>query len=195
MKTFLIRLQKMASGSVVLILFILTMTVYLLMLLYTIPKVESFAPGIALFDLSPGGYSYPYAVSLLESLGETGRNMYLTLQIPADFLYPGLFAVSYSLLLTWLFAKSFESDSKMFYLALVPVLGGFFDYLENICIVLMLNSFPDLSQELVEVASTFTVLKSIFSTLFFVFLLVGILSLIIKKIKPNKEMLIPEEDL
>lgn len=127
--------------------------------------------------------------------GETGRNMYLSLQMPADFLYPGLSAVSYSLLLTWLFARSFEDDSKMFYLALVPMLGGFFDYMENIGIVLMLNSFPDLSQTLVNVASTFTVLKSIFMTLFFVFLFVGILSLIIKKMKSNKEMLIPEDDL
>lgn len=182
----ILNLKKAISGRVILILVILTMLVYLLMLLYTIPKVQSYAPGMILFDLSPSGYSYQHAVSLLESLGEAGRNIYLFQQIPADFIYPGLFAVSYSLMLTWLFAKSFEAGSKIFYLALIPVMGGCFDYLENICIILMLNSFPDLSQRLVEVASTFTVLKSIFTTLFFVLLIVGIISFVITKIKPKQ---------
>ena len=183
MKKIVTSLQKLASGRVVLILIILTMAVFSLMLLYTIPKVESFAPGMTLFDMSPAGYSYQQAISLLEALGEVGRNVYLFQQLPADFVYPGLFAISYSLLLTWLFAKSFESNSKIFFLALVPVLGGLFDYLENIGIVLMINAFPDISQELVGVVSTFTLLKSAFTTGFYVLLLVGIFSFIIRRIK------------
>ena len=183
MKKIVTSLQKLASGRVVLILFILTMAVFSLMLLYTIPKVESFAPGMTLFDMSPSGYSYQQAISLLESLGEVGRNVYLSQQLPADFVYPGLFAISYSLLLTWLFAKSFEPNSKIFFLVLVPVLGGLFDYLENIGIVLMINAFPDISQELVGVASTFTLLKSAFTTGFYILLLVGIFSFIIRRIK------------
>ena len=180
--------QKIASGRVVLFSFILTMAVYLLMLLYTIPKVESFAPGIALFDLSPAGYSYQHATSLFEALGETGRSVYLYQQLPADFIYPGLFAISYSLLLIWLFAKSFKPDSKIFYLAIVPALGGLFDYLENVCIVLMIKSFPDLSQELVTVASSFSVLKSIFTTGFFLLLLIGFVAYIVLLIKRNPKV-------
>ena len=180
--------QKISSGRIVLFSFILTMAVYLLMLLYTIPKVESFAPGIALFDLSPAGYSYQHATSLFEALGETGRSVYLYQQLPADFIYPGLFAISYSLLLIWLFAKSFKPDSKIFYLAIVPALGGLFDYLENVCIVLMIKSFPDLSQELVTVASSFSVLKSIFTTGFFLLLLIGFVAYIVLLIKRNPKV-------
>lgn len=176
-------LQKMASGRIVLFAFILTMAVYLLMLLYTIPKVENFAPGIALFDLSPAGYSYQHAASLLETLGETGRSVYLYQQLPADFIYPGLFAISYSLLLIWLFAKSFKPDSKIFYLAIVPVFGGLFDYLENVCIVLMIKSFPDLSGELVAIASTFSILKSVFTTAFFLLLFVGFIAFLASLMK------------
>lgn len=175
--------QKIASGKVVLFSFIFTMAAYLLMLLYTIPKVESFAPGIALFDLSPAGYSYQHATSLVQALGETGRSIYLHQQLPADFIYPGLFAISYSLLLIWLFAKSFKANSKMFYLAIVPVLGGLFDYLENVCIILMIKSFPDLSQELVAVASSFSILKSIFTTVFFLLLFVGFIAFLVTLIK------------
>ena len=183
MKKIVTTLQKLASGRVVLLLFLLTMAVYLLMLLYTIPKVESFAPGIALFDMSPSGYSYQHAISLLESLGEAGRNVYLFQQIPADFIYPGLFSLSYSLLLTRLLAKGFKPDSKIFFLALVPALGGFFDYLENISIILMIYSFPNLSQAHVGVASTFTILKSAFTIGFYILLLVGLFSLVVKRFR------------
>jgi len=175
-------LQKIASGRIVLFSFVLTMAVYFLMLLYTIPKVESFAPGIALFDLSPAGYSYQHAASLLEALGETGRSVYLYQQLPADFIYPGLFAISYSLLLIWLFAKSFKPESRVFYLAIVP------DYLENVCIVLMIKSFPDLSQKLVAVASNFSMLKSIFTTGFFLLLLIGFVAYVVSLIKRNPKV-------
>lgn len=177
-------LQKM-SGRTVLVSFILTMSIYLLMLSYTIPKVESFAPGLALFDLSPAGYSFQQAYTLLETLGETGRNVYLTQQLPLDFIYPGLFAFAYSLFLTWLFAKSFSADSKMFALALVPVLGGLFDYLENIAILVMLISFPHLSPGLVGLASTFTLLKGLFTTLFFLLLFLGSIAWLVSRVKRN----------
>jgi hypothetical protein len=183
MKILVTYFQKYASGRVVLVTFVLTMGMYLLMLLYTIPKVESFAPGIPLFDLSPFGYSYQHASSLLAVLGEEGRSVYLYQQLPADFIYPGLFAISYSLLLTWLFAKGFNKESKIFYLAAVPVLGGLFDYLENISIITMIKSFPNLSQELVGIASTFTLLKSIFTTGFFLLLFVGIFAFLVSRIK------------
>ncbi len=182
MKKIVTTLQKMASGRVVLKLFILTMAVFSLMIMFTIPKVESFASGIPLFDMSPAGYSYQQAISLLESLGEDGRNVYLFQQLPVDFVYPGLFAISYALLLTWLFAKSFATNSKIFFLALVPVLGGFFDYLENIGIIIMINAFPNISQGLVAVVNIFTLLKSAFTTGFYILLLVGIFYFIIRKI-------------
>ena len=176
-------LKKLASGKIVSILFTLTMAIYLLMLFYSIPMVESFAPNTALFDLSPSGYSYQHALSLLEELGNEGRQIYLSLQLPLDFVYPGLFAISYTLLLIWLFSKSLKNKSRIFYLALIPALGGLFDYLENIYIFRMINSFPDLSPRLVQVASTFTLLKSVFTTVFFLLLFAGLAAFVFTKYK------------
>ena len=164
-------LQKWASGKRVFWLFIVTMTVYLTMLLYTIPTVGKFAPETPLFDLSPAGYSYESAIALLETLGTEGRATYLTLQLPLDFIYPALFIISNSLLLTWLFSKVYIATSKVYYLAIIPFFGGLFDYLENIFIILMINSFPNVSPALSSLASAFTILKSGFTTLFY-FLLI-----------------------
>jgi hypothetical protein len=171
-------LKKWASGKLVLGLFMATMAVYLTMLLYTLPAVERFVPEKALFDLSPAGYTYEYAVSLLEVLGPEGRSMYLYRQLPLDFIYPGLFAISYSLLLTWVFGKGFAYDSKIFYLSVIPFFGGLFDYLENICIIQIIKSYPTVPHGMVNVSSTFTILKSAFTTAFFFLLLVGIIKVI-----------------
>jgi len=164
-------LQNNASGKLVFVLFLLTMTIYSTIIFYSIPAVVSFAPELVLFDLSPTGYSYQNAVELLGALGPEGRSIYLTTQLPLDFIYPGLFAITYSLLLTWLFLKSTGHQSKIFYLTMVPILAGVCDYIENIFIIAMINSFPDLSSDIVGIASLFTIMKSSFTSIFFILLL------------------------
>ena len=87
-------IQSKSTGKNVILFFIPAMLVYILMLSYAIPNVEKYANGMKLFDLSPGGYSYEYARELLSNLGDSGRDLYLYNQLPLDFLYPGLFAIS-----------------------------------------------------------------------------------------------------
>ena len=98
------------------------------MLSVTIPRVQSYAPETALFDLSPAGYTHSQALTLLESLGRAGRDTYLFPQLALDFVYPGLFAACFSLMLIWLYSKRIRPDSKWLYLAVIPVLGGLFDF-------------------------------------------------------------------
>ena len=93
------KLHRKPSGQLVLWLFGITNCVYLAIILYSIPAVLEQAPEMKLFDMSPGGYSYEYATELLEVIGPEGREKYLRLQLPIDFIYPGLFAVTYTLML------------------------------------------------------------------------------------------------
>ena len=173
-------MQEKASGKNVLLLFVLTMAIYLFMLLVTIPRVQSYAPDTALFDLSPAGYSHSQAMTLLESLGHDGRGAYLFPQLALDFVYPGLFGICFSLMLIWLYSTRIRSDSKFLYLAILPVLGGLFDYVENILIIRMIATFPDVPKGLVSAASGSTLLKSTFSTASFLLLILG-LALLLKR--------------
>lgn len=177
-----VSLQKAATGKRVISFILPAMVFYALMLLYTIPQVKLHAAGLKLFDLSPFGYSYEYALKLLSALGDNGRAIYLYRQLPLDFVYPGLFAVSFSLLLAWIFAKILRVDSVMFYSCLVPLVAGLFDYLENMCIVFMLTSFPNVSEVLVLFASVCTIVKSILTVASFAFLALGCI-LLVRKIK------------
>ena len=179
-------MRKYSTGKVILVLFVLTMAVYLTMLSYSIPAVTAFAPELPIFDLSPLGYSFNYANELLDTLGAEGRNLYLSIQLPLDFIYPGLFSLTYSLLLVWLFGKTFNENSKIYYLALVPFLAGIFDYVENVFIIKMINSFPDLQVNTVKIASTFSILKSSFTSVFFTLLIVGFALLFKQKLSNNR---------
>ena len=181
MKKLISILQNKSSGKNVLLFFMPAMIVYVAMLSYTIPSVEKYANGMKLFDLSPGGYSYEYAEELLTTLGESGRDLYLYNQLPVDFLYPALFAISCSLLLSWLFLKIKDPSSRLFYFCFVPVAAGVFDYIENILIICLISSYPDISPEQVELSSFVTIAKSALTTIFFIVLTIVGLACFAKK--------------
>ena len=179
-------LHRVSTGKVVLAFIIPAIIVYFIMLLYTIPQVSAYAPGINLFDLSPTGYSFEYAIKLLDTLGSDGRELYLYRQLPLDFIYPGLFAVSCSLLLSWLFLTTQKTNSKLFYFCYIPVAAGLFDYFENIFIVSILTSYPNVSEVSILFASTMTIVKSVLTTAFFVLLITVVILNLKKKWKRSR---------
>jgi hypothetical protein len=174
-------LRERASGRAVLALLVVMASLYGTMLFYSMPSVTRNAPGMRLFDMSPAGYSPAYARNLLDAIGPEGRRAYLQLQLPIDFVYPGLFAAACALTLMWLFNKRFEARSKIFYLALVPAGAGLFDYLENAGIIIMLKSYPALSPGVVHMTSLFSILKSVLTVAFYILLCIGFVVLFFKR--------------
>ena len=175
-------IQKYSTGKNVLLLFSVTMVFYLTILFYSIPKVVASAPEMKLFDVAPSGYTTEYAVSLLNAIGPTGRDLYLSLQLPLDFVYPGLFIISYSLMLAWFLKKNYNLESRVYFVLYIPIFAGLFDYAENIFIILMLKTYPNLNSSLVTAASLATVAKSILSSAFFTLLILAIVQVIWKSV-------------
>lgn len=169
------QIQKYSTGKNVILLILITMVVYLTMLFYSIPKVVTAAPEMQLFDVSPSGYSTEVALSLLNAIGPEGRDLYLSLQLPLDFIYPGLFILSYSLLFAWLLKKNYGAASKVYYALYIPLLAGLFDYAENVLIIMMLKAYPNLDSTLVTAASLATTIKSVLSSIFFILLILSII--------------------
>lgn len=179
-------LTKYANGKNVLISLIITQVIYFVMVLYTIPNLMSYAGGMNILDMISLGYKPEYVKSLLEQLGPIGRDYYLYTQLPLDMIYPLLFAVTYSLLLIYLFSKIFNHSSKIQLLALIPILAGLFDYFENLGIITMLIIFPIFSETIAEITNVFSIIKSISTTSFFMLLIFGIAVLLFQKFKVNK---------
>jgi hypothetical protein len=186
MKRLIKFIEKNISGKKVLGLFILTNLVYAFMLIVTIPNTMEFANGMKLLDMMPTGYDLNYVYELFTSLGEIGRETYLTNQLPVDMIYPLLFGLSYCLLLGYFLKKLNKLNSNYIYLCVIPVIAGISDYLENIGIITMLKSYPDLTEISVETTSIFSLIKSISTSIFFIVLIVVLITFGIKVLNRKK---------
>ncbi|PWL39922.1 hypothetical protein DKG77_03585 [Flagellimonas aquimarina] len=170
-------IEKNISGKKVLGLFILTNVVYTFMLTVTIPKTMEFSNGMKLLDMMPAGYDLNYVSELFSSLGENGRMTYLNNQIPVDMIYPLLFGLSYCLLLGYFLKKLNKLNSPYTYLCLIPIIAGIADYLENLGIITMLKNYPELTEITVYATNMFSVTKSISTSIFFIVLIVVLITL------------------
>lgn len=179
-------IENNISGKKVIGLFILTNAVYIFMLTVTIPKTMGFANGMKLLDMMPTGYDLSYVSKLFKALGEIGRATYLTNQLPVDMIYPLLFGLTYCLLLAYFLKKLNKFNTPYSYLCLLPIIAGISDYLENFGIIIMLNSYPDLTEVLVMTTNIFSVLKSISTSVFFITLIIVLISLGLTTIKRKK---------
>lgn len=179
-------LEKNISGKKVLGLFILTNVVYVFMLTVTIPRTMGFSNGMDLLDMIPTGYDLNYVSELFSSLGENGRKAYLTSQIPVDMVYPLLFALTYCLLLAYFLKKLDKLNVPFTYLCLLPIIAGIADYLENFGIITMLKSYPDMTEIAVETTNTFSLIKSISTSVFFTILIIVLIILGFKAINKKK---------
>ena len=179
-------IERNVSGKKVLLLFILTNIVYVFMLTVTIPRTMAFSSGMRLLDMMPLGYDFNYVSTLFNQLEEIGRETYLTNQIPVDMIYPLLFGLSYCFLLGYFFKKLNKLNTPYSYCCLLPIIAGFFDYLENFGIIVMLNSYPNLIQFLVSTTNIFTIIKSISTSLFFIALIILLISFGWKRLNKNK---------
>jgi hypothetical protein len=173
MKNFI---KKYLNGKAVLLWFLLCNIVYAIMILVTIPELTNYSDGIKILDMMPTGYDIHHVNSLFNALGTLGREYYLYRQLPLDLIYPALFGISSCLVLAYFLNRLGKFDGKLFYLCLLPLFSGAFDYGENFGIISMLNSYPSLSKLQVQITSTFSVLKSILTTIYFISLTIILLA-------------------
>ena len=170
-------IERNISGKKVLGLFILTNVVYVFMLTVTIPLTMNFSNGMELLDMIPTGYDLNYVSELFSSLGENGRKTYLTNQIPVDMIYPLLFGLTYCLLLAYFLKKLNKLNAPYTYLCLLPIIAGIADYLENFGIITMLKSYPDLTEIAVKTTNSFSLIKSVSTSVFFIVLIIVLIIL------------------
>ena len=167
----------------ILLLFLATMTIYVIMLVITIPKLMMFSEGKEILDMMPAGYNKAYVTELMTRLSVDGRFYYLTRQLPLDFIYPGLFAYTYALIFIFFLRKIGKHGTSWKFIAYLPVLAGLADYFENICIISILKSFPNVSPILVQFSSTASVVKASSTTIYFISLTILLIAFGIYRIR------------
>lgn len=176
------QIDRLLRGKIVLLFFIISSSLYFLMLFVTIPYLHKITNGIEILDMMPAGYDFQYVIQLMESLGETGRHYYLFTQIPIDLLFPFFFAISNCIIIVWFLKKIGKLDTFWYLACYLPLFAGFFDYAENISIISILNNYPEIEQNSVLVSNFFSVMKSSLTTIALSVLLIIILVFLFKRI-------------
>jgi hypothetical protein len=148
-----------------------TVGVYLVMVLWTLPTIASYAGGLAPFDMRPTGYGFDEAKAFLSALGTEGTAFYRDVQHRLDILFPGLVAATLYFAIAALLPARSAPMRLLLALALLPVAA--FDWLENNAVAMMLAAgAKGVTPEMVAVASRWSVLKAIVSTVAYSALLV-----------------------
>lgn len=143
--------------------------IYLIMITVTLAHIEAVS-GYVPFDMRPVGYSPQDATALLEGLGVEGRLYYLQRQIPLDTLYPALLAATLIFAMRW-FGTRTENQQLVRVGIILSGGAAFCDYAENLGIVVMIRSWPDLPDALVYASGVASISKSVLTTLAFMCLM------------------------
>ncbi len=180
MSIFKSLLQKTSSVKNICILFVLSHLVLLSMMLFTF-RVINHQIGTKAFDLHTFGYSVSLAESIVNNLNDQTTQFYLFPQLTfLDLLYPFLLALFLSSLLSRFVNRNSPLGRV---LLIIPFLAMTFDYLENICVILMISKSINTSQSIVLISSSFTILKSILTSTAWLIILIYSTKWLILRIK------------
>ena len=183
------KLERFTSKSGIIGLFLLSHTVLLLMMLFTFPRINA-KIGTQAFDLKTFGYSQSEAMMILEKLDQSTVDFYLFPQLfLLDILYPILLALFLSTVIIRLSdLLKISTDHIFSNLFMLPFIAIFIDYFENIMISLMLLNRANVSSNLIKTASTLTQMKSGFTTLSWMVIIILFVIWVIKKRGDKKQI-------
>jgi len=141
--------------------------------------------GTSILDITTG-YTVDEAYDLLESLGDSGRQHYLSRIIPIDFVFPISYALFFVSILTMLIRANYKVRRNLQLLGLIPITCLIFDYAENICVINLLMNYPTRLITLTNVSSMFTQIKfAMFGVSILMIVVFGVM-LIVKSVKSKK---------
>jgi hypothetical protein len=120
---------------------------------------------------------------MITSYGDTGRASYRIFELTGGIIYPIVYTLLLSLLITWLFQRGFPAKSKTQKLNVVPIGAWVFDLFENLGIVGMISVYPSTPSALAWITTTFTLVKWTFAGASIILLLFGIVASIAKRLR------------
>lgn len=144
---------------------LVTLGVYLVMVLWSLPRIAEAAGGAQPFDMRPLGYTPDAAWAFLEALPQDMKRFYSHVQHRLDMAFPVLLALWIAVSATWLFPRPLVHA-----VSLVALIGMAADLSENAAVARLLDSYD---AETARAAARWTVIKSACATLALTALLAG----------------------
>ncbi|MEM1359711.1 MAG: hypothetical protein AAGF89_16020 [Bacteroidota bacterium] len=97
---------------------------------------------------------------LFGKLKAEGRAIHRHNSLVPDMIFPVSYGILFTLICVWFLIKITHPKSNWLYLALVPVVLILLDFKENVNTINLLDSYPNLTAEMVNSASRITKIKT-----------------------------------
>lgn len=118
----------------------------------TLQQIAELSNGNSIPDFAVG-YSSEFIQNLFQSYGEKGMELYRRVHL-IDLFNPAIYAMLLASL-SYLFFK----ETKWERLAIVPLIVGLLDYLENFFLFNLLNDFPQVNDSMVQISNVISLIK------------------------------------
>lgn len=122
-------------------------------ILLTLGQLSDVSGGYGILDFERG-YSLERVNEILGSYGPEGMSLYSRIQI-LDVFNPALYS-----LIAAAFTYLLWRNRGPVWVCLMPLLGGFGDYAENVTLFLIARAFPEVPEGLVQVSSALSLIKN-----------------------------------
>jgi len=165
MRTLLLLLQKLATGRGFAILITLYAVVFGA-IVYNLSKLTTLTNGYGILDFDRG-YSRERVLEVFGSYGNEGMAIYSQIQL-LDIVNPAVYSLFFASILYLLWRQK-----KAVWVVIIPLIAAALDYLENLTLFLLSRSYPDISEPLVLVSSTLSIIKNVALVAAVIALLVG----------------------
>ncbi len=154
MKTLSTFLNRIASWKSLLIF----LAIYLLFNGYILKNTESkiielAGKSVRIIDLT-FGFNPQKTLMMVSEYGDAARSFYARTEMTTDIAYPIVYAFLYGIILSLLYRKTSYA-----WVNVLPFIGLFFDYLENINIVILLITYPQQSLAIAILCEIFELMK------------------------------------
>lgn len=178
-------IQKHATGRAVLVLVLVTVTFSAVLNVSNLPfgtrALTERSNGLVLLDMR-SGYTPDEAYAYLEVLGAGGRQLYATLHIAADLVFPMIYSLFFAFAVAWLLRQLAAPNRPIQRLILLPFVAGLADLAENVSILIMNWAYPARLDGLARLANLFTLIKFGLMSLGIAFIVIGLGILVWRRI-------------
>lgn len=125
------------------------------------------------------GFSPERTLQMVEDYGDAGRAYYSQVELTIDIIYPVVYALLFAVILTLIYSRLIGGPVQ--YLNVLPFVAMFFDYLENITIVSMLNNYPEQSIAMATLCELFKLFKWLIFGLILFLIIYGLIKLAFRR--------------
>lgn len=148
---------------------------------YGLSQLKEITGGHSILDMEhTTGYSVDRAYEMLDALGEEGRAFYKNHIVPIDYPFPLAYGLFYFITITFLVRQIRPRIKKPWLIGLLGIATGVFDWLENFMIIILLRNYPQRLDNIVNIASPLTQIKSILFLISTLLVVIGLLIIAVR---------------